>query len=267
MRRALSAVYGSALRMMYSRRGLPWDVHDEVVRIDPRVRHLVPHASEPGVFRFLRDTIRPGDLVLDIGAFLGVYAVLAARWCGEAGRVVAFEPTPSSAAIARRHFAWNMPEGGRVSLIEAAVSDRDATATLYRYDTEDMPYVNSLAAAADASAPGVEQTVPVVTVDEVCRELKLQPTVIRMDVQGAEIHALRGAKRTIGAASRLAILVETHPQCWPSFGVSEQDARRTIRDLGLAARPLVESEPLFARDAHAVLTRQASASARSGEGP
>ena len=95
------------LRALYSRNGLPWNVHDEVVRIHPSVRHLVPHEPEPALFHFLRQTIRPGDIVLDVGAFVGIYAVLEARWSAPTGRVVAFEPTPSSVELARRHIAWN----------------------------------------------------------------------------------------------------------------------------------------------------------------
>lgn len=76
-----------------------------------------------------------------------------------------------------------------------------------------------------------------------------------MDVQGAEIHALKGARRTIGAAGRLSIVVEMHPQRWPAFQITEEEARRTIRELGLTARPLVDGEALFERDTHAVLTR------------
>jgi FkbM family methyltransferase len=255
IKRAMSAAYGRALRALYSRGGVPWTVHGEVVRIDPGARHLVPHESEPALCQFLRNTIRPGDVVLDVGAFLGVYAVLAARWAGSSGRVVALEPTPSSVRLARRHLSWNQPEGGRVHLVEAAVSDRAGRATFHQYDAHAMPYVNSLASAADTAAPSTTHEVSVVTIDEVCSNLKIAPTIIRMDVQGAEIHALRGAHQTIRATRRLTMVVEMHPQCWPSFGVTEEDARRTIHDLGLNARPLIAGAPLFARDGHAVLSR------------
>jgi FkbM family methyltransferase len=254
-RSVASAAYGRALRAVYSRQGLPWSIHDERVRIDPSVRHLVPHEPEPALYDFVRRTIRSGDVVLDVGAFLGIYAVLEARWAGDTGRVVAFEPTPSSAALARRHFEWNGPAARRVHLVEAAVSDRPARATLHEYGAQHMPYVNSLAPAVDLDAPSVQSDVAVVTIDDVCRELRVTPTLIRMDVQGAEIHALRGARETIRSSPRLSIVVEMHPQCWPAFGVTEAAARDTIRELGLIARPLVSSEPLFARDAHAVLTR------------
>jgi FkbM family methyltransferase len=254
MSSVLSGAYGRTLRALYSRSGLPWNVHDEVVRIHPAVRHLVPHEPEPALFQFLRQTIRQGDVVLDVGAFVGIYAVLEARWSAPTGRVIAFEPTPSSVEIARRHIEWS-GAADRVHLIEAAVSDRASRATLHQYDGEAMPFVNSLVEAVDAHAESVKREVAVVTIDEVCRELGVVPTVIRMDVQGAEVHALRGARETIRAAKRLSIVAEMHPQCWPGFGVTEEDARQTIRDLGLTARPLVADEALFARDSHAVLTK------------
>jgi FkbM family methyltransferase len=258
----MSAAYGQALRAIYSRGGVPWGVHDEVVRIDPDVRHLVPHEAEGPLYQFLRLTIQPGDVVLDVGAFLGVYAVLAARWVGDGGRVVAFEPTPSSALIARRHVSWNEPEGQRIHFVEAAVSDRAGRAAFHQYDAHGMPYVNSLAAAVDTPASSTAREVRVVTIDDVCRELEITPTVVRMDVQGAEVHALRGARETICAATRLTLAVEMHPQCWGSFGVTGEEMRRTIEELGLTARPLMAGEPLFGRDAHAVLTKSGSQETR-----
>ncbi len=255
LRNAASAVYGRLLQGLYSRHGMPWAIHDEVVRIDPRVRYLVPHEPEPALFHFLRKTIRPGDVVLDVGSFLGIFAVLAGRWSGPGGRVIAFEPTPSSAAIARRHFDWNGLTPDRLQLVEAAVAERPARATLYQYDAALMPYVNSLAAAVDTDAPAGTREVSVVSIDDICHQLQIVPTVIRMDVQGAEIHALRGARDTIRRASRLSLVVEMHPQCWPGFAMTPAEALQTIHDLGLTARPLVEGEALFARDGHAVLTR------------
>jgi FkbM family methyltransferase len=248
----LQAAYAFALRTIYSGRGMPWSVHDETIRIAPDARHLVPHASEPALFAFLRDSVRPGETVLDVGAFVGVYALLEARWAGTQGRVVAFEPTASSAALARRHFGWNR-EGERVTLVEAAVSDRESVAQLHTYATQAMPYSNSLVPAADVEASGVVESVRVTTIDAVCRELGIRPTLMRMDVQGAEVHALRGARETIAASPGLRIVVETHPQCWPAFGVTPDDMRRVVEGCGLAMRPLVDGEPLFGRDVHAVL--------------
>lgn len=245
------AMYSAVLRACYTRTGLPWAVHDAVVRIDPRVRHLVPHANEPEVFRFIHRSIAPGDAVLDVGAFLGVYAILEARLAGPQGRVIAFEPTPSSAAIARRHFRYNHLVANRLTLIEAAVSDRAGRAVLHEYPE---PYVNSLSRAVDSAAAPRATEVAVVTIDEMCARTGLRPSFIRMDVQGAEVHALRGARETIRAArSRLTLVVEMHPQCWSAFGVTLAGVRDTIEELGLEAAPLEARDDPFGVDAHAVL--------------
>lgn len=252
-------VYGLALWTAYSRAGLPWEINGEIIRIDPRVRHLVPHVAEPEVDRFIRRTVRPGDLVLDVGAFLGIHAIVAARQAGSRGRVIAFEPTHASAEIARRHFALN-GLGDRVRMIEAAVSDRPGQATFNEYS---QPYVNSLKPAVDVDESPSTRIAPIVTIDDVCRRIDSAPSLIRMDVQGAEVHALRGARETIDrAGDRLVLLVEMHPQCWPAFGVCEAQVRETIQTLGLTASPLVPGEPLFGPDRHVVLTGEA----RTGTG-
>ena len=243
--------YGLLLRAAYDRRGLPWAVHDEIVRIHPSLRHLIPHNGEPALYEFVRTAIREGDQILDVGAFLGVYAILEARRAGPGGRVLAFEPTPRSAALARRHLEYNAV-ADRVELLAVAVSDRPGRADFFEYAE---PYVNSLVSAPDAAAAPARRDVEVVTIDDVCGRIGFVPTLIRMDVQGAEIHALRGARETIRkAGARLRVVVEMHPQCWPDFDMDESIARQTIESLGLSAAPLVPGETLFSRDAHAVLT-------------
>jgi FkbM family methyltransferase len=230
---------------------MPWRIHDVTVRIDPSVRHLVPHDAEPALFRFIQQHVAPGEVVLDVGAFLGIYAVLEARRAGSGGRVIALEPTAWSASIARKHIAFNADDGARITLIEAAAGDSPGRATLYEYEE---PYVNSLAAAVDTSGAAINRSVDLTTIDEACDRLGIVPTFFRMDVQGAEFHALRGARTTIRrAGAGLRIVAEMHPQCWPSFGVDEASARDTIASLGLVAEPLERGAALFGRDSHVIL--------------
>jgi FkbM family methyltransferase len=252
---ALQRVYAAGLRARYSRTGMPWRIHDETVRIDPTVRHLLPHASERALFAFIKGHVRPGDVVLDVGSFLGVYAVVEARLAGPGGRVVAIEPTPQSAWMARRHFSFNAETASApMCLVEAAVGEHRRQTTFYEYEE---PYVNALRPAVDVNGRARTRVVQVVTIDDLCDQMKIQPAFIRMDVQGAEFHALRGARRTIAtAASDLTIVAEMHPQCWPSFGMDEGHARETIDTLGLSAAPLEPGAELFARDGHIVLRRR-----------
>jgi hypothetical protein len=80
-----------------------------------------------------------------------------------------------------------------------------------------------------------------------------------MDVQGAEMHALLGARETIRSAPRVTLLVEMHPQCWPAFGIDAEFGRETLASLGLEGTPLESGTDLFARDGHAVLRPSAAA--------
>ena len=138
-----------------------------------------------------------------------------------------------------------------ITLIESAAGDCARQATFYEYDE---PYVNSLAEAVDVSSHPTNRAVDVVTIDEVCDRCAVVPTFIRMDVQGAEFHALRGARDTIRrAGERLKIVAEMHPQCWSSFGIDMVQAKETIASLGLTAEPLQPGTDLFVRDGHVVL--------------
>lgn len=253
--RAVRALYLRWLELRYGRQGLPWPIHGETIRINPHVRHLLPSTAEPTLFDYLRRTVEPGDVVLDVGGFLGAYAILSARWAGLSGRVVTFEPTAWTAGIAREHFRMN-PEGERVTLIEAAVSDRAGQA---RFATFDQAYRNQIIAdEAEGYNHGHDRqrhySVPTVTIDDVCREIGLKPTLIRMDVQGAEFAALEGARRTIqDGRGRLRLVVEMHPQLWPTFGVSAEEARARLASLGLKATALDGNDP-FTPDGHAELT-------------
>ena len=245
-------VYAAALRTRYGRGGMPWRVHDQTVRIDPRVRHLVPHDSERPLFEFVTAQVRPGTHVLDVGAFLGIYAVIESRLAGAAGKVTTLEPTAWSASMVRRHIHYNAAHGAPITLIEAAAGEAPGTAMLHEYDE---PYVNALASAVDVTGAPRLRAVNVVTLDDVCATERLTPTFIRMDVQGAEWHVLRGARETIRRAGPdLVIVAEMHPQCWSGFGVDAQFAVDTIASLGLDAAPLEPGAELFARDGHVVFT-------------
>lgn len=251
---AAQRVYAVGLRARYSRRGMPWRVHDHIVRIDPRVRHLVPHVSETTLYEFMKHHIVPGAAVLDVGSFLGIYATLAARFAGPRGRVVALEPTAWSAAVARRHIEFNRDRSASpVMVVEAAAGDTSGEATFYEYD---QPYVNALEPAVDVDGVGATRFVKILTIDELCEQLQIRPTFIRMDVQGAEFQALRGARRTIAAAGTgLTIVAEMHPQCWPAFGMDAVAARRAFEALGLTAEPLEPGADLFTRDGHIILRK------------
>ncbi len=160
---------------------------------------------EPAVRRFLLDELRCGDVVLDVGANIGIHAFTAAKRLQElgGGRVIAFEPAADSVAKLDAGAARNdVP----LEVVPAALGERPELATLRadsRYDEADAG-VRSLYGDGD-----VVQEVSVVRLDDWAREHELDRLdVVKLDIEGAEIAALSGASRTLKRLQPRALLVE-----------------------------------------------------------
>jgi FkbM family methyltransferase len=174
-----------------------------------------------------------------------------ARWAGEAGRVLAFEPTPESHRILERHLHLN-DLGGRVRSFRLALGESCSQARLYHHSE---PYRNALELSDPNGVNTGTATVEVETVDSICRKEDFEPTLIRMDVQGHELSVLRGARETVSRmGSRLRIVLEVHPQLWPLLGFDAGVFDRTVAELGRRARPLQRpADGSYAPDEHVEL--------------
>jgi len=246
--RALRPLHTHWLRARYAHDGVPWEVNGEPIRIDPDARHLVPRRSEVPLFEFLRHGIQPGAVVLDIGSFLGVYAMMAARWAGPSGRVIAFEPSPSSFTILARHLRMNGLEA-RVDARHAAVGAQAGRTRLVVFEHE--PYRNMIA-PVDPAAASID--VDLVTVDQVCASMVRRPTWIRMDVQGLEFDVLRGARDLLRhARGQLTIVAEMHPEQWVALGIEVREVDGILAGMGLRARCLPGQNDRYAQSSHAIL--------------
>jgi FkbM family methyltransferase len=135
------------------------------------------------------DHVKQGDIVLDCGAHVGVFTDTALR--RGASKVVAIEPDPTNLECLRRNFPSEIASG-RVIVVPKGVWNRDQIITLYIGAANSGQ--NSM--LLDQNTGKVE--VPVTTVDHLVEELHL-PRVdfIKMDIEGAEREALRGATQTL----------------------------------------------------------------------
>jgi FkbM family methyltransferase len=198
----------------------------ERVTVAPEHRHMTWNREEYDAFR--AGTPR-GGVVLDAGANVGAYALLFGQWVGDAGRVYAFEPDPLALQGLRVHIALN-GLGGRVTAIDAAVTDRSGRAWLSVFD---VPGISRLSAGVPPSG-GERVDATATSIDDFCTERNIRPDVIKLDVEGAELAALRGARRTIALAGQtLQLFVEMHPQLWESMGHSRADLAAECEAQGL----------------------------------
>lgn len=184
--------------------------------------------------------VRPGDVVLDCGANVGVYTRDALK--SGARLVVAIEPAPENLECLRRNFA---PEAaaGRVVIYPKGVWDKDDTLTLY------VDPANSAADSFLIKREGAKAVhkVPLTTIDKLAAELKLDRVdLIKMDIEGAEPNALRGAREVIRKYKpRLTISAyhaPDHPAAIPAV------VRETRPDYRMECGPCAEAEKLIRPD-------------------
>ncbi|CAN5118617.1 FkbM family methyltransferase [soil metagenome] len=158
--------------------------------------------TEPEL-RALDRLVKPGDVVVDVGANIGLYALKAARLVGADGRVVALEPGAEAYAHLSANLAMNAFPWARA--VKLAASDNDGEAVLHHVPLGRDPQAFSLIANARA----VEgETVATLTLDTLAtREGLDRIDLIKIDVEGAEPLVIAGATRVL-AHQRPAVLFE-----------------------------------------------------------
>lgn len=204
----------------------------ERIRLSAQYRHVTWNPDE---YRAFRAAVRPGVTVLDVGANVGAYTLMFATWAGENGRVFAFEPAPDACEGLRTHVAMNGLDA-RVTIIEAAAASAVGQAA---FGVHPSGGSSSLASAGAAAMPTI--TVATETIDHVCRTHGLLPAVIKIDVEGAELEVLKGARNTL-ALPGLHAFVEFHPAAWRQAGITRADIERELEEQGFVVEPL---DPAF----------------------
>jgi FkbM family methyltransferase len=148
----------------------------------------------------------PGGVFYDIGANIGFFALLGAHFAGlSQGRVYAFEAAPDNAEAIGVNARLNGI--GNVVVIDKAVSARTGQARLQVVDDQSWSKLEEY-----GSHPNTEQvlTVETVAVDDLVERGEIPPpTVVKIDVEGAEIAVLEGMRQTIDD-HRPAIICELH---------------------------------------------------------
>ncbi|RLC20175.1 MAG: FkbM family methyltransferase [Deltaproteobacteria bacterium] len=151
-------------------------------------------------------TIRQGKIVFDIGAHVGFYTLLASALTGTYGKVFAFEPVPENLNCLNNHLLLN--KVSNVKVFDAAVSDHCGTIC---FDDTPGSYMGHI-------APQGKLRVKTVSIDELIGAGEIPvPDYLKIDVEGAEMLVLSGAKKMLADAHPIIFLAthgeEVHKQC------------------------------------------------------
>ncbi len=189
------------------------------------LRYWLPNfrmRDSEGLLRNAAETVKPGSVVWDVGANMGIFSFAAAGLAGPGGRVYAFEPDTFMISLLRRSARLN-PQAAPVEVIPCAVFDSIALA---RFNIAERSRTsNFLEGFGMSQTGGVRETLTVLTVslDWMTKQIPL-PDVLKIDVEGAELGVFRGATQLL-KGKRPVVIFEASNQNWDEIS-------RMLRDLG-----------------------------------
>jgi len=160
---------------------------------------------------FWKERVRAGSQVLDVGAFVGVFSLVAASRCGGSGRVIAFEPSAQAAALLRANARLNRLER-RIAVVESAVGSAPGRATYFCSGLSSENTLRSREVHESAGRTCEEREVEVVSLDTFIEANGVTPDLVKIDVEGYELEVLRGMRALL--RSPAIVLCEMHPHLW-----------------------------------------------------
>jgi len=184
--------------------------------------------SEPDLAAFLTRTIRPGHVFVDVGAHAGEYTLLAAAL---GATVHAFEANPALAGLVRANAARNGLPG--VTVHACAASDRDGEV---RFLVRRDPALSSVGSGRQGD--GAEVAARAVRLDGLGLP---RVDVMKIDVEGAELAALRGAERLLERDAPVVVF-EYAPGNYARFGVAPADVTGFLAERGYRVTTLAGGE-------------------------
>jgi FkbM family methyltransferase len=205
---------------------------------------MVTALYDPQLTKIACRYARPGTAVIDGGAQLGYLTLRLARAVGPTGAVHAFEPDPRVAPTLGEHVRCNGLSW--VTVNECGLLDRPGTFELA------LPKVLGWASVIPG-AWGAEESVrvPMTTLDGYLNDHRIDAehiSLIKLDLEGAEHDALRGARNTL-AATRAAVLVEYLPERMRHLGQDPEELLELMRSSGFSEPQRVTPEDLlFVKD-------------------
>jgi len=171
-----------------------------------------------------KEVVKEENVVVDLGANIGYYSLLAARLVGSKGRVYAFEPEPTNYSLLLKNIELN--EYHNIIPVSKAVSNAAGTVRLF-LDNQDT----GAHTICEPGKKGKSIEVESVTLDEFFKDREPQIDVIKMDIEGAEMSALAGMDRILKENNNLKIFVEFYFSGIARSGSSPQEfIRRLLED-------------------------------------
>ena len=184
---------------------------------------------------------KQGDFVVDIGANIGWYTIIASRLVGVTGKVDCFEPDPTNLQLLKKNVALTAM-GGEVEIHNLALADRKSNRELFLCpDNLGDHRLFDDGTNRDVVVVGVD------TLDLTFSGRPRRPTLVKSDTQGSEAKILRGAGKLFAEAWRPAFILEFWPYGLTKSGDEPMQFFRQLVSLGYDVHEVNEGNPRLVR--------------------
>ncbi len=151
---------------------------------------------------FIKNFIKTGDVIVDIGANIGYYVILESKIIGSDGIIYAIEPIPRSIELLQKNIILN--KCNNVIPYQCAVGDRIGTTIINVAAKLNLSSIHNI-----GSEVKEQIRVDILTLDSFLSGKKI-PDFIRMDVEGYEYEIIKGMKETLMLNKPLKLFIEMH---------------------------------------------------------
>lgn len=199
-----------------SRQGVRWHLD---LREGIQLAIYLSGTFERRTTRALQRLLPTGGVAIDIGANIGAHALPMARRVGSSGRVIAIEPTVGACAALRRNLELNPDLFPVVRVHQAAIVAEGGSSPPELYSSWPLARFGDVHAVHRGERQSTRGATALTLDDLVARESPLRVDVIKIDVDGGEVKALTGARRTL-RERRPVLVLELCPYALQEHGDS-----------------------------------------------
>ena len=235
-------------------------IDDFVVRIYPDNEIFraifVKGIYDPNSMVVISSLLPKDGVFIDVGASFGYFSIIATKAVGPNGRVIAIEPSSRDYNRLIDNVRINNL-GNIISTYRLAISDATGTALL-SIATEERSALNTL--GNEFSFKGVDkvakENVDTIALDDfvVANQIK-HVDVLKLDIEGSELKALHGAKKTI-AKFRPAIMLGVNSNALKASGTDHDEIQKTLSELGYKAYRIVDNGKILGLESIPDLTKE-----------
>jgi FkbM family methyltransferase len=184
--------------------------------------------------RLFRELITPGMVVIDVGANIGYFSLLASTLVGPQGEVHAFEPDPVNCGLLKKNVRMN--RASNIKVVQAALGNSDDPVPLFL--NSDNKGDHRIWEASGESRTKI--TVKATTLDHYLNKTGIVPSFIKIDVQGAEGGVLEGMKETLAQGAPRFMILELWPEALRKCETDPQEMIKLIADAGFTIRVVAD---------------------------